>query len=62
MTDHRQEFWPAAAAEPPTCPKCTSKMRLAVIEPHPAPTRKASHFKFQCTCGYRLTETIEAPL
>jgi hypothetical protein len=43
-----------ALDNPPACPKCGLKMRLARLDPHPV--RGADQVTFDCSCGELLVQ------
>ena len=39
-------------SNPPACPRCGARMRLARIEPQLSPGRGTSQITFDCECGH----------
>ncbi len=48
----------ASLTNPPPCPRCGLKMRLARIEPQPAPNGFVEQVTYDCSCGQLLTAAV----
>jgi hypothetical protein len=48
---------------PPHCPACAEKMRLARIEPTRSARalHQADQITYECSCGLILAQTVETP-
>jgi hypothetical protein len=46
---------------PPICPKCGARMRLARIEPQLPPAHGTGQITFDCACGYLHVDPGDQP-